>query len=542
MSKNSSLEETKNEVNNIKNVINTSKAIAKGSKVGGLYGAVIAGTWENRSALLKIIILLIFILLLPVLFIVLLPSLIFSGSDKTIMNNDLAILENINNVQIVINKVVDDSYNDIYREIENKINLLPLDAEGNIIENRNFYLDSYSIISKYSAYKHDYNELDIKDLEKMLENHSREIFYYNIHTSEKTIYDELDDGEVIEKKITVHNYVIQSTEVDIFLEKVFGFDEEKEKNYINYLDNLKIYLYGTYSLNNDLISSEVYKYSELVMYYAKLHDVEQFIEVIYAIMMTESGGRVVDVMQSSECEFNTLYPRQPNGITDTEYSIDVGIKYFAKALNMANCNSPVDKNKLSLALQGYNYGTGYITWASSNYGGYSINNAKEFSQIQKNKLGVSVYGNPNYVSKVFSYYGNFSGGVFGSPFLGIDWRAYITSEFGYRSDPFTGETKYHNGLDIGLPLGTPINSVEGGEILSIQKSNSGYGNTITIKHDNGIESFYAHLDKILVNEGQEIIKGEVIGLVGSTGRSTGPHLHLEIRLNGTRLNPRDYIG
>ena len=84
-------------------------------------------------------------------------------------------------------------------------------------------------------------------------------------------------------------------------------------------------------------------------------------------------------MQSSECAFNKKYPNTPNGITDPEYSIDVGIQNLTACLREAGVESPVDMNHIKLALQGYNYGNGYISWAKENYGGYTYANAVEFS-------------------------------------------------------------------------------------------------------------------------------------------------------------------
>ena len=86
-------------------------------------------------------------------------------------------------------------------------------------------------------------------------------------------------------------------------------------------------------------------------------------ELIKAVMMQESGGQGSDPMQASECGYNTRYPNTPNGITDPEYSIDVGIQNLAACLREASVESPVDMNHIKLALQGYNYGNGYISWA-----------------------------------------------------------------------------------------------------------------------------------------------------------------------------------
>lgn len=120
--------------------------------------------------------------------------------------------------------------------------------------------------------------------------------------------------------------------------------------------------------------------------------------------MQESGGHGNDPMQCSESGYNTRYPHSPNSITDPEYSIDVGIQALANALQMAGVESPIDLEHISLALQGYNFGNGYISWALANYGGYSELNAIEFSDMMAARLGWSGYGDKAYVIHVLRYY------------------------------------------------------------------------------------------------------------------------------------------
>lgn len=101
---------------------------------------------------------------------------------------------------------------------------------------------------------------------------------------------------------------------------------------------------------------------------------------------------------------NTRYPNSPNGITDPEYSIDVGIQNLAACLSAAEVENLIDMEHIKLALQGYNFGNGYISWAKSNYGGYSYANAVEFSTTQAERLGWSSYGDTQYVNHVLRYY------------------------------------------------------------------------------------------------------------------------------------------
>lgn len=152
------------------------------------------------------------------------------------------------------------------------------------------------------------------------------------------------------------------------------------------------------------VSAEVQAYEPLIRQYARQHGIEEYVELIKAVMMQESGGQGTDPMQASECGYNTRYPNTPNGITDPEYSIDVGIQNLAACLQAAEVESPVDMNHIKLALQGYNYGNGYISWAKENYGGYTYANAVEFSDMMAERNGWSSYGDKEYVSHVLRYY------------------------------------------------------------------------------------------------------------------------------------------
>jgi murein DD-endopeptidase MepM/ murein hydrolase activator NlpD len=116
----------------------------------------------------------------------------------------------------------------------------------------------------------------------------------------------------------------------------------------------------------------------------------------------------------------------------------------------------------------------------------------------------------------------------------------MSSGFGYRNDPFTGGGAMHNGLDFKGPIGTPILAAAEGRVTSAG-SQGGYGNTIEITHANGLVTRYAHLSGFNVAHGQKVARGVQIGRMGSTGRSTGSHLHFEVRLNGQAINPRKFL-
>jgi murein DD-endopeptidase MepM/ murein hydrolase activator NlpD len=116
----------------------------------------------------------------------------------------------------------------------------------------------------------------------------------------------------------------------------------------------------------------------------------------------------------------------------------------------------------------------------------------------------------------------------------------ITSGFGYRSDPFTGGGAFHPGLDFRGAYGSPIYAAGSGTVSFVGQIH-GYGNVVEISHGNGLLTRYAHMSKTLAKVGQRVAAGDAIGQIGSTGRSTGPHLHFEVRINGGVVNPRRYL-
>ena len=149
----------------------------------------------------------------------------------------------------------------------------------------------------------------------------------------------------------------------------------------------------------------------------------------------------------------------------------------------------------------------------------------------------------------YGYSGGVGIGGTDAPFIGADgfcspvgenWRNIVTSEFGYRKDPFTGQTKGHSGMDLAVPTGTSVRAALPGTVTVSQYSSS-YGYYVMIDHGGGLSTLYAHNSKLLVSVGQTVSAGDVVSLSGSTGRSTGPHLHFEVRVNGERTDPRSYL-
>ena len=149
-----------------------------------------------------------------------------------------------------------------------------------------------------------------------------------------------------------------------------------------------------------VVSESVERHAASIEMYADQYDMSEYVPLIKAVMMQESGGKGGDPMQCSACGYNET----GSTITDPDYSINCGIQYLRDCLQAAGCVGPTDIPNIKLALQGYNFGGGYITWALENYGGYTEANAREFSELQKEKYGYSIYGDVDYVAHVLRYY------------------------------------------------------------------------------------------------------------------------------------------
>ena len=117
----------------------------------------------------------------------------------------------------------------------------------------------------------------------------------------------------------------------------------------------------------------------------------------------------------------------------------------------------------------------------------------------------------------------------------------LTSPFGWREHPVDGEEKFHNGVDLAVNTGTQVKAFADGVVEYIGDDPDQYGLYLQISHANGVKSFYAHCSQLLVSQGQTVKAGDTVALSGDTGNTTGPHLHLELRFNGVRINPIYYI-
>lgn len=299
-------------------------------------------------------------------------------------------------------------------------------------------------------------------------------------------------------------------------------------------------------------NQNVLAYQSTVETVAAKYGMQDFVGLILAVMDQESGGQGTDPMQAAEGGFNTRYPHQPNGILDPVYSIKCGVQELKQVLQYAASAdgqtyspngplpSPADINQISLALQGYNFGPGWFSYAA---GTYSQSIAQAYSAMMAEKMGWRRYGDPLYVPHVLEHYAVSEGSAGGESLVWpVPGHTNITSGFGSR----WGTT--HKGIDIsdGSVNGAQIVAAMGGTVIQAGFGVSGsgyggYGNCVAIDNGNGVVTLYAHMSSIACSVGMTVSAGQTIGFVGSTGDSTGPHLHFEIRLNGTAVDPLPYL-
>ena len=146
-------------------------------------------------------------------------------------------------------------------------------------------------------------------------------------------------------------------------------------------------------------------------------------------------------------------------------------------------------------------------------------------------------------NKIFEKSNKFE--VYRKRFLSVPLSApiksyYITSGYGIRKDPYTKRKAFHKGIDLGAPWGSDIKVTAAGKVTFVGRYGS-YGKSVFVDHGFGIQTRYAHLSKIFVDEGQQLVLGDVLGKIGNTGRSTGKHLHYEIKINKKARNPRPFL-
>ena len=357
---------------------------------------------------------------------------------------------------------------------------------------------------------------------------------YSVSCHDETVNDGKSKKVVHYAKIIVHTCTAE--------EKIdsFGFTQAEKSHVLEMLDDLRQIAEGTGISGGGSVSGSVLAYQSLVSRNCAKYGIPQYTDLALAVMQQESGGTGGDPMQCSEGPCNTRFPHAPNSITDPAYSIQCGVQELAGCLRAAKCKSPGDTPGISLALQGYNFGNGYITWALKR-GGYTQADAAEFSQMEAKKTGRSGYGDVDYVSHVLRYYHEMQSAENGNFIWPLPGHTCISSGYGTRTDPITGKAgSFHPGIDIPAPTGTPVLASADGKVI-LARAYGGYGSCVILQHADGIQTLYGHNSALLVKKGDTVKQGQAIAKVGQTGRATGPHCHFEFRINGTHVNPAPYL-
>ena len=419
---------------------------------GGPFTAAIGIAIANRHGIAKIIIVIIAILLLPVLFILMLPGLIFGSlmEDTGALNSNTIINDNIRASREAIVEVLEESHADILSEINAAIAKLPEGDTASINDSYtyNISVNANLLISQFCASQDNYENINLRKLKSLIRKNKDGLFSYDVATETVTMEVVVEGGAEGENSpegnenaepqtktvtFTRHTYTVQYAGDAYFADHVFHLTDEQKKLAQDYAENLTTFFGNAASgvamaIN---LSDEVLSYRPAVERIAAKYGMSEYVELILAVMMQESGGRGLDVMQAAEGSFNTKYPHKPNGITDPEYSIECGIQELKYALEKAGCTGPTDLDRIKLALQGYNYGSGYIDWAMERDGGYTKENAIAYSDMMcaRPSWPYDRYGDKEYVEHVLRYYQIInSGGSY--PANGMQIPHYLQTDYG----------------------------------------------------------------------------------------------------------------
>ena len=419
---------------------------------GGPFTAAIGIAIANRHGIAKIIIVIIAILLLPVLFILMLPGLIFGSlmEDTGALNSNTIINDNIRASREAIAEALEEINADILSEINAAIAKLPEGDTASINDSYtyNISVNANLLISQFCASQDNYENINLKKLKSLIRKNKDGLFSYDVATETVTMEVVVEGGAEGENSpegnenaepqtktvtFTRHTYTVQYAGDAYFADHVFHLTDEQKKLAQDYAENLTTFFGNAASgvamaIN---LSDEVLSYRPAVERIAAKYGMSEYVELILAVMMQESGGRGLDVMQAAEGSFNTKYPHKPNGITDPEYSIECGIQELKYALEKAGCTGPTDLDRIKLALQGYNYGSGYIDWAMERDGGYTKENAIAYSDMMcaRPSWPYDRYGDKEYVEHVLRYYQiTNSGGSY--PANGMQIPHYLQTDYG----------------------------------------------------------------------------------------------------------------
>lgn len=418
------------------------------SGAGTFLGAAIGAVLENRDTIKKTAAAITVVLLLPLLFLTMLPGLVFGdlSENSGALNSGTLIHENLRAANQAIIEVLRECHDEVLQEIQQEASKVP---EGDTVSITDPYAASISInsnllIAQFCASRESYKEINIQELQRVIRENKDALFSYDVSTETVSMEvtagtraeGEAGEGGDSEETKTVtftrHNYVVKYAGDTYFADHVFHLTDKQKELAEGYAENLELFFGSSISgVATANVSEEVLAYRSAVERIAAKYGMEQYTELILAVMMQESGGRVKDVMQASESSFNQKYPHAPGSITDPEYSIECGVQALKYVLDKAGCTGPADLNRIKLALQGYNFGSGYIDWAMERDGGYTKENAAAFSDMMCARPGwnYSVYGDKDYVDHVLRYYTITStGGTY--PANGMQIPHYLQTDYG----------------------------------------------------------------------------------------------------------------
>ena len=388
------------------------------------------------------------VLLLPLLFLTMLPGLVFGdlSENSGALNSGTLIHENLRAANQAIIEVLRECHDEVLQKIQQEASKVP---EGDTVSITDPYAASISInsnllIAQFCASRESYKEINIRELQRVIRENKDALFSYDVSTETVSMEvtagtgaeGEAGEGGDSEETKTVtftrHNYVVKYAGDTYFADHVFHLTDQQKELAEGYAENLELFFGSSISgVATANVSEEVLAYRSAVERIAAKYGMAQYTELILAVMMQESGGRVKDVMQASESSFNQKYPHAPGSITDPEYSIECGVQALKYVLDKAGCTGPADLDRIKLALQGYNFGSGYIDWAMERDGGYTKENAAAFSDMMCARPGwnYSVYGDKGYVDHVLRYYTITStGGTY--PANGMQIPHYLQTDYG----------------------------------------------------------------------------------------------------------------
>lgn len=401
--------------------------------------AVIGTVFRHRRTLAKTGAAVGGVLMLPILFLVMLPGLVFGDlSENTgALTSNTVISENIRASNQAIVEVLQESHDALLAKINAEIARLPEGDTASISDPyaSSIIVNANQLIAQFCASQDDYKNINISKLKSLIRENEDGLFSYDVTSETATVEVPAEEENAPPRKVTFtrHTYTVSYAGDAYFADHVFHLTDKQKKTADSYVENLTMFFGGSASgLAMAVgVSDEVLAYRATIQQVAQKYGMEAYVELLMAVMMQESGGRGSDPMQAAEGGFNKKYPHVPNGITDPAYSIECGIQELKYALDKAGCTGPTDLDRIKLALQGYNYGSGYIDWAMERDGGYTKENAIAYSDMTcaRPNWHYDRYGDKEYVEHVLRYYQiTNTGGSY--PANGMQIPHYLQTDYG----------------------------------------------------------------------------------------------------------------